>query len=193
MEGEYSINPDMQVDSDPFSLNDELSLIKEHYESGIQLSDAELDCIADIAVTTLKELLSFFEESNLTIDEYDGDEGELILDVNGDDLAILIGRHGRTLDALQLIFSSLISTKLHFHFPFVVDIEGYKSRRKMKIQSIARAAATRAKQQKGEVVLNPMTAYERRLAHLAVCDDEHIMTHSIGEDPERRVVITYIR
>ena len=157
--------------------------IRAAYEADEELSDDQLDAIADLAVGVIRDVLKCFGETESTIDEYDGEEGELILDVNGGDLAVLIGRHGRVLDALQLVISSIVSKRLGFHFPIVVDIEGYKNRRKQKIQTIARSAASRAK---------PMNAYERRLVHLALVDDTDVVTHSEGEDPERYVVITAV-
>ncbi|MBQ9006584.1 MAG: KH domain-containing protein [Atopobiaceae bacterium] len=171
---------------------DEFAELREHYEAG-ELSDAELDTIADIAITHIRELLSFFGEDRVTVDEYEGDEGELILDISGGDLAVLIGRHGRTLDSLQMILSSFMSNKLHFHFPIVIDVEGYKSRRKEKIESLARSAAARAVRQHGSVRMAPMNAYERRIVHLALLDSLEVTTHSEGEDPDRRVVVTYVR
>ena len=170
----------------------EFSSIREHFEAGVELTDDETDKIADLAVEYLKGILALFGETESSIDEYDGDNGELILDVNGGDLAVLIGRHGRTLDALQMVLSSLMSSRIKFYYPIVVDIEGYKTRRKNKIMSLARSAADRAKRQGGKVTLAPMNAYERRLVHLALVDDDDVVTHSEGEDPNRRVVITTV-
>lgn len=167
--------------------------IKQHYDDGIELTDDEVDRIADVAVGYLRGILSCFGEDEASIDEYVGDEGELILDVNGGDLAVLIGRHGRTLDSLQMVLNSLMSSNLKFHYPVVVDIEGYKTRRKEKLQNMARSAAARAKRQHGKVALAPMNAYERRLVHLALVDDDDVTTHSEGEEPNRRVVITAVR
>lgn len=170
---------------------DEFSSIREHFEAGAELTEEEMDKVADVAVEYLRELLGFFGETSCSIDEYDGDNGELILDVNGGDLAVLIGRHGRTLDALQMVLSSLMSSTLKFYYPIVVDIESYKSRRKSKVQGLARAAAAKARKQ-GRVAMAPMNAYERRLVHLALHDDDSVITHSEGEDPNRRVVITAV-
>lgn len=170
---------------------DEFSSIRERFEAGAELTEEETDKVADVAVEYLRELLGFFGETTCSIDEYDGDNGELILDVNGGDLAVLIGRHGRTLDALQLVLSSLMSSTLKFYYPIVVDIESYKSRRKSKVQGLARAAAAKARKQ-GRVAMAPMNAYERRLVHLALHDDDSVTTHSEGEDPNRRVVITAV-
>ena len=168
----------------------EFAQMREHFESGEPLNDEELDRIADIAITYIRDILGFFGEEKVTIDEYEGDEGELILDVTGGDLAVLIGRHGRTLDALQMVVSSLMSSTLRFHYPVVVDIEGYKTRRKDKLRSLARSAAARAKRQHSRVSLPPMNAYERRLIHIALAEDDGVTTHSEGEEPSRRVVIT---
>lgn len=174
-------------------VDEDFASIREHYEAGITLTDDETDKIADLAVGYLKEILHLFGENNCTIDEYDGDAGELILDVNGGDLAVLIGRHGRTLDALQMVLSSLMSSRIKFYYPIVVDIESYKSRRRQKVQSIAHSAAERARKQGTAVSLAPMNAYERRLVHLALLDDDRVTTHSEGEDPDRHVVITVVR
>lgn len=170
---------------------DEFVSIREHFEAGVELTDDETDKVADVAVEYLRELLGFFGETQCSIDEYDGDNGELILDVNGGDLAVLIGRHGRTLDSLQMVLSSLMSSRLKFYYPIVVDIESYKSRRKSKVQGLAKAAASKARKQ-GRVAMAPMNAYERRLVHLTLVDDDTVTTHSEGEDPNRRVVITAV-
>ena len=76
-------------------------------EDQIVVTEEELDSIADTAIAALQDILKYFNVGEVTIDEYEGDEGELILDITGDDLAILIGRHGRTLDALQFVVSAI--------------------------------------------------------------------------------------
>lgn len=173
--------------------NDEFASIREHYEAGVALTDDETDRIADVAVEYLRGILNLFGETHSSIDEYDGEEGELILDVNGGDLAVLIGRHGRTLEALQTVITTLLSSKLKFYYPIVVDIESYRSRAKKKIEQMARNAASRAKSHGSSVKLAPMNAYDRRLVHLALREDPEVSTHSEGEDPDRYVVITPVK
>lgn len=173
--------------------DDKYAALREHYAQGVALTDDEVDTIADVAVGFIRGILAYFGETKIAIDEYEGDDGELILDVTGGDLAVLIGRHGRTLDALQMVTSSLMSSELRFHYPIVVDVEGYKNRRKQKLRGIALSAASRAKRQHSRVSLPPMNAYERRLIHLALVEDAEITTHSEGEDPARHVVITPLR
>ena len=160
------------------------------YKAGEALSDEEVDTIADVAISIVRDLLGFFDAQNSPIDEYEGDEGELILDVTASDLAVLIGRHGRTLESLQTLVSLLVSRKLGFRYPVVVDVEGYRSRRHDKVVSMAKSAASRAVAQQRTVSLPPMSAYERRLVHIALREDDRVDTHSEGSDPERRVVIT---
>lgn len=170
-----------------------LESVRASYEENGELDDAELDLVADTALSIIRSILACFGENNCSIDEYDGDEGELILDVNDGDLAILIGRHGVTLDALQVVFSSMLNKRLGFHYPVVIDVESYKSRRREKVQSLARNAASRAKKNGRAVKLAPMNAYERRLVHLALRNDSTVTTHSEGVDPARCVVITAIK
>lgn len=164
--------------------------IAAHYKAGVELADDELDTIADVAISVVRSILSHFDADDSPIDEYEGNEGELILDITAPDLAVLIGRHGRTLESLQTLVSLLVSRKLGFRYPVSVDVEGYKSRRHDKVISIAKSAASRAVSQGRTVNLPPMSAYERRLVHIALREDDRIDTHSEGVDPERRVVIT---
>lgn len=164
--------------------------IAAHYKEGVALTDDELDTIADVAISVVRSILSYFDAEGSPIDEYEGDEGELILDITAPDLAVLIGRHGRTLESLQTIVSLLVSRKLGFRYPVSVDVEGYKSRRHDKVIGMATSAASRAVSQGRSINLPPMSAYERRLVHIALREDDRIDTHSEGVEPERRVVIT---
>ena len=93
-------------------------------EEPAELTDEDLDRIADTAIGALQDILKYFEVGEVTIDEYEGDEGELILDITGDDLAVLIGRHGKTLDALQFLVSAITVRTIGFRYPVIVDVEG---------------------------------------------------------------------
>lgn len=154
-----------------------------------EITDEELDYIADTAIVALQGILKYFNVGEVTIDEYEGDDGELILDITGNDLAVLIGRHGKTLDALQFLVSAITVRTIGFRYPVVVDVEGYKSRQRQKLESIARSSANRAASQHRNVKLRPMTPYERRLVHIALRDDDRVETASEGEGSARHVVI----
>lgn len=162
----------------------------ESSESAGTLTDEELDLVADTAIAALKDILKYFNVGQVTIDEYEGDEGELILDITGDDLAVLIGRHGRTLESLQFLISVITSRTIGFRYPIVVDVEGYKSRQRQKLEDIAESAAHRAISQDKEIRLRPMTPYERRIVHITLRDNPDVETHSEGEGRGRRVVIS---
>lgn len=154
-----------------------------------ELSDEELDQVADTAIEVLREVLKYFGAEDVTIEEYEGDEGEIILDVVGADLAVLIGRHGRTLESVQALVSAIVSRRLGFRFPVVVDIEGYRHRRRQKIDAMARSAADRASRQRSLVRMRPMTPYERRIVHMCLRDDSRVLTESDGAEPNRCVVV----
>ena len=155
-----------------------------------EISEEELDQIADTAIAALEDILKYFNLGEVTIDEYEGDEGELILDITGEDLAVLIGRHGKTLDALQFLISSITSRQIGYRYPVVVDVEGYKNRQREKLESLARSAAKRAITQDRSIKLRPMTPYERRIIHMALRDNDQVDTGSQGEGAARHVVIT---
>ncbi len=158
-------------------------------EEKTDVTEEELDAIADTAIAALQGILKYFNVGEVTIDEYEGDEGELILDITGDDLAVLIGRHGRTLDALQFVVSAITVRAMGFRYPVIVDVEGYKGRQREKIESIARSTANKAANQHRSVKMRPMTPYERRIVHVALRDDDRVDTASEGEGSARHVVV----
>ncbi len=153
------------------------------------LTDEDIDNIADTAINVLQDILKYFDVGEVTIDEYEGDEGELILDITGDDLAVLIGRHGKTLDALQFLVSAITVRTIGFRYPVVIDVEGYKGRQREKLESIAHSTANRAVSQNRSIKMRPMTPYERRIIHITLRDDERVETASEGEGSARHVVV----
>jgi spoIIIJ-associated protein len=154
-----------------------------------ELSEEDLDKVADTAVAIIQKVLTGFG-IEASIDEYEGDDGEIILDIVGGDLALLIGRHGKTLDSLQTLVGAATSRQLGFRYPIVVDVEGYRSRRREKVEDMARRTADRAVRQGRPVKLRPMTSYERRLVHMALRNDRRVVTVSEGDDPGRAVVVS---
>ena len=153
------------------------------------LAEEELDAIADATIEALREILFFFNAEESEIEEYEGDERELIFDVVGSNLGMLIGRHGKTLEALQLLISIIVSRRVGRHYPLVIDVEGYANRQKQKLVSLAKSSAARAIRLKRSVRLRPMSPYERRIVHMTLKDDSRVRTESEGVDPNRQVVI----
>ncbi|MBQ9020624.1 MAG: KH domain-containing protein [Eggerthellaceae bacterium] len=158
-------------------------------EEDNELTEEELDQIADTSIAALEDILKYFNLGEVTIDEYEGDEGELILDITGNDLAVLIGRHGKTLDALQFIISSITARTMGFRYPVVVDVEGYKGRQRQKLENLAFSSAKRALSQGRSIKMRPMTPYERRIVHIALREFDGVTTASEGEGSSRHVVV----
>lgn len=177
------------MDEERDDLVDSEEPVAEEEQAGREFTEEEIDQVADTATEVLQDILKYFNVGEVSIDEYEGDEGELILDITGDDLAVLIGRHGRTLEALQFLISSITSRMVGFRYPVVIDVEGYKGRQREKIEGIARGAADKAVKQDRSIKLRPMTPYERRIVHLALREDSRVETISEGEGRARRVVV----
>lgn len=153
-----------------------------------ELSEEELDAIADEAVSAIQSVLEGFG-IEAQVEEYEGDDGEVILDIVGDDLGVLIGRHGKTLDAIQTLVSAITHRKSEIRYPILVDVEGYRNRRRVKLEEIARRAAERASRQHTAVKLRPMSSYERKVVHMVLRDDRRVTTASEGAEPFRQVVV----
>ncbi|HPZ10039.1 MAG TPA: RNA-binding cell elongation regulator Jag/EloR [Candidatus Eremiobacteraeota bacterium] len=113
--------------------------------------------------------------------------------LSGDSLGILIGRHGRTLDSLQLLLN-IIANKENKdkkeRIRIVVDGEGYRERREQTLQGLAEKMARKAYETKKNIVLEPMLPYERRIIHTVLQDNPYVNTYSQGDEPVRRVVIS---
>ncbi len=111
------------------------------------------------------------------------------LDVKGDDLGILIGRRGQTLSCLQYIVRLMVGHQTKIWAPIAIDVEGYKQRRYQTLQVFARNIAEQVKATGEPFTLEPMSAYERRIIHLALADHPDVTTESIGVGESRKVVI----
>jgi spoIIIJ-associated protein len=157
-------------------------------EAEADLTDDQLDEIADAGVAAIGAITQALGIS-ASVEEYEGDEGEIILDIVGDELGLLIGRHGRTLDALQILVAAITNRKLGYRYPVVVDVSGYRHRRRLKLEEMATRAAERAARQGRPVQLRPMTSFERRIIHMVLRNDRRVFTESDGEEPRRMVVV----
>jgi len=153
-----------------------------------ELTDEELDRVADEAVAVINDILGMLGLS-ASIEEYEGDESEIILDIVGDDLGVLIGRHGRTLDSLQVLVSAIAHRRLDLRYPTVVDVSGYRHRRRIKVEEMAKRAADRVARGGRPVPMRPMTSFERKVVHVALRNDRRVRTESEGAEPYRQVVV----
>jgi len=112
-----------------------------------------------------------------------------VLDIEGDDLGILIGRRGETLTSLQYLLNVMVARQLGENQFFTVDVEGYRRRRERQLTGLAKRMAEQVKRTKRPVELEPMPANERRIIHLALSNDRYVKTESAGEGEERAVTI----
>src|SRR5690606_37773768 len=108
--------------------------------------------------------------------------GYIVLNINGDDLGRLIGRHGRTLNALQYIVNLVVHKDSDEQERIIIDVGGYRKRREENLRRLAQTTAERVKRRGRREVLNPMTPQERRIIHLALQNNKEVVTHSEGED-----------
>ncbi|MCL6450674.1 MAG: protein jag [Acetobacteraceae bacterium] len=118
-------------------------------------------------------------------------QGYTVLRVEGDGLGILIGRRGQTLDALQYLTNVAAGRASGERQRLVLDVGDYRSRREETLRRLAAQVAQRVKRMGESVALEPMAPYERRIIHLALQGDPEVVTHSEGEEPFRRVVVSY--
>lgn len=116
-------------------------------------------------------------------------EETLVFNLKTEDSAILIGQHGVNLGALQYLARVLVHKQLPESVHFIVDVEGYKKGREEFLRELARQAAARVRDTKESLLLKPMAAYERRVVHAEISKFSDVMTESVGEEPERRILI----
>ena len=121
--------------------------------------------------------------------EEDEDEAAIYLNLIGDDLGALIGRHGETLSSMQYLVRLMVNQKLHRWTNIVVDVDGYKDRRAEKLAQMALRMADQVVETGKSVALEPMPANERRLIHIALRNHPHVRTESVGEDTRRKIQI----
>ena len=143
---------------------------------------------------TVKEFLNkVFEAMNLTVViniNYNEENGTMDIDLSGDEMGVLIGKRGATLDSLQYLVSLVANKESDNYIRVKVDTENYRQRRKDTLENLAKNISYKVKRTKRSVSLEPMNPYERRIIHSALQNDKFVTTHSEGEEPFRRVVVT---
>lgn len=136
-------------------------------------------------------LAEVFAKMNLTVTIEQVDKEDAVLfDLKGDDLGILIGRHGQTLDALQYLTNLAANRGVdEGRVRIVLDVEDYRKRREETLIRLAQRLANKVKRRNQRIVLEPMSRHERKIIHMALQDDPQIATYSEGEEPYRKIVI----
>ena len=125
--------------------------------------------------------------------KYNDEEKNMEIELSGNEMGVLIGKRGQTLDSLQYLVSLVVNKESEEYIHVKVDTENYRQRRKETLENLAKNIAYKVKRTKRSVSLEPMNPYERRIIHSALQNDKYVTTHSEGEEPFRRVVVTLKR
>ena len=146
--------------------------------------------LEDKAKEFLKDVLEAMNISAVVEATYSEEEKTMDIVLNGEDMGVLIGKRGQTLDSLQYLVSLVVNKDTSEYIRVKVDTENYRERRKLTLENLAKNIAFKVKRTKRSVTLEPMNPYERRIIHSALQNDKYVTTHSEGEEPYRKVVVS---
>ena len=155
------------------------AVIKARAKSSVQ--DAAKDFLKDV-----------FEAMGLVVVvnvEYDEIENSMNIELSGDEMGVLIGKRGQTLDSLQYLVSLIVNKNVENYIRVKVDTENYRQRRKETLENLAKNISYKVKRTKRAVSLEPMNPYERRIIHSALQNDKYVTTKSEGEEPYRHIIV----
>lgn len=147
----------------------------------------------DVEGVSRKFLLDVFAAMDMTVEidiSYNEQLRSLDIELSGDEMGVLIGKRGQTLDSLQYLISLVVNKGTTEYIRVKVDTENYRQRRKETLENLAKNISYKVKRTRRPVSLEPMNPYERRVIHSALQNDKYVTTHSEGEEPFRRVVVT---
>ena len=147
----------------------------------------------DVEAVSKKFLTDIFAAMGIGVEiaaVYDESQRTLEVDLSGDEMGVLIGKRGQTLDSLQYLISLVVNKGTNEYIRVKVDTENYRQRRKETLENLAKNIAYKVKRTRRPVSLEPMNPYERRIIHSALQNDRYVTTHSEGDEPFRRVVVT---
>jgi len=159
-----------------------------YVESDVPSSEtASRDDIVENAKEILEKMVSFIVDDAVVVAEENSDRMKLT--VEGGNSALLIGKHGRTLDALQYIVQKAVQKQTASRARVTVDVEGYRERRKASLTQLALRLGEKVKRSGRPATINPMNAYDRRIVHVALKDETKVRTQSMGSGALRKLVI----
>lgn len=151
------------------------------------------ETLEDSALEFLQQVFGAMEmQVSITV-TYQAEEKELNVNLEGEDMGILIGKRGQTLDSLQYLVSLVVNKTSADYVRVKLDTENYRERRKETLETLAKNIAYKVKRTRRPVSLEPMNPYERRIIHAALQNDKYVVTRSDGEEPFRHVIISLKR
>ena len=148
------------------------------------------DSVDGNAEAFLQDVFRSMNMDVTVVSEYNEDEHTLNIDLQGDDMGILIGKRGQTLDSLQYLTSLVVNKKTEEYVRVKLDIENYRERREETLENLARSISAKVRKSHKPIVLEPMNPYERRIIHSCLQNDRYVVTSSEGEEPYRHVVVS---
>ena len=172
---------------------------EEHREAAPakEKKEVELAPVEEVTMETcrkfVQDVLEAMHMEDVQVTASIDEEGALAINMDGKDMGILIGKRGQTLDSLQYLTNRVANKMQSGYVRVKLDTEDYRRRRKETLENLARNIAGKVKRTRRTVALEPMNPYERRIIHSALQADPAVTTHSEGEEPYRRVVVTLVR
>jgi spoIIIJ-associated protein len=163
---------------------------KKSVKETAKVSSVDAREVEEAAKKFLGEVFDAMEMEVIVDARYDDAEKALDVDMRGEEIGILIGKRGQTLDSLQYLVSLVVNRGQADYIRVKLDTENYRQRRKETLENLAKNIAYKVKRTKRPVSLEPMNPYERRIIHSALQNDRYVTTHSEGEEPFRRVVVS---
>ena len=164
---------------------------KERKEEPVPVrTEEEIAVMKADAKDFLEKVFAAMEIEAEFVFEYNETDGSLNIDFEGDDMGVLIGKRGQTLDSLQYLTSLVVNKNSKDHVRVKLDTEDYRKRRKETLENLAKNIASKVKKTGKSVVLEPMNPYERRIIHSAIQPNKYVETYSEGNEPYRHVVVT---
>ena len=177
---------DLKVSEEDLIINkveDKSSLLKKL----VRIEVLNMNEVVSFIKDTINEIISKMNtEANLEVRRRDN---SISITIFSDNNAILIGKNGKNVSALQLLIRQMVNSNLKEPLSIIIDVGNYKEKRARNIEYLAKKLAREAYKTKTEITMDSMNSYERRLVHSALADDKYVYTESLGEEPNRKVVI----
>ncbi|PWT26616.1 RNA-binding cell elongation regulator Jag/EloR [Butyrivibrio fibrisolvens] len=187
---DIDVKEEKSSDTPVANASDSVDVAEEAKDTAKKVAIFDEDAIVNSAKVFLEDV---FKAMDMPVElgiSFDKVNTVLNIDLKGADMGVLIGKRGQTLDSLQYLVSLVINRDQEEYIHVKVDTENYRQRRKATLENLAKNIAYKVRKTRRNVSLEPMNPYERRIIHSALQNDRYVTTHSEGEEPYRRVVVT---
>ena len=174
------------------NVREEKPEVKSEPKKEVELAKVEPQTI-ETCEKFIYDVMNAMDMDDVKVTSVVDEEGALAIEMSGDNMGILIGKRGQTLDSLQYLTNRVANKMQDGYVRVKLDTEDYRRRRKETLENLAKNIASKVKRTRKTVSLEPMNPYERRIIHSALQSDPAVSTHSEGEEPYRRVVVTLVR